>query len=55
MSTYYDGQILGLDTDGTLIQWNADTGTTYSCSETPAEFGIEFMTEDERRACGLAP
>ena len=48
-----DQTVLGLDTDRTLIQWDAERGVTYSCGETPEAFGIECMTPAERERCGV--
>ncbi len=43
----YDGQILGIDSDGCLIQWDADAKESYNCGETPEEFGLDNITDDE--------
>jgi hypothetical protein len=38
MTNYQDGEILGIDTDGTLILWDAERNQPYNCGETLAEF-----------------
>lgn len=43
-----DGEVIGLDTDGCILQWNADDGSVYNCGETLAEFGADNLTESER-------
>ena len=60
VSELKDCEILGLDNDGCIIQWDATGDTTgtpspYNCGETPEEFGVEYMTETEKARCGLTP
>lgn len=40
--------MLGLENDGTLIQWDADAGKPYTAGETLAEFGEDNLTAAER-------
>jgi len=47
MCRYVDGQILGVDTDGCLICWDADNGISYNCGETLKEYGEDNLTPDE--------
>lgn len=42
-----DGEILGLDRDGSLLQWNGDESCIYNCGETPEEYGLEAISADE--------
>lgn len=37
--TYKDGEVIGIDTDGCLVLWNADDEELYNCGETLEEFG----------------
>jgi hypothetical protein len=43
-----DGEVLGIDEDGCLVQYDADNGTAYNCGETLDEFGIDNLTQSER-------
>ena len=42
-----DGEIVGLDNDGSLLQWNGDECTIYNCGQTPEEYGLENIDEKE--------
>ena len=42
-----DGDIIGLDKDGHLIQWDADHEQPYCSAETPEEFGLNNITVEE--------
>lgn len=44
---YEDGEILGLDKDGSLILWNSETKEPENCGETPEEFGVEMIRLEE--------
>lgn len=46
---HQDGEVLGVDNDGSLILFNGDNGEPYNCGETPEEFGLSNMTEIERK------
>lgn len=48
LSKVEDGEILGLDADGCIIQWNGDDLETYNCGETPEEFGVSSIRDIER-------
>ncbi len=48
-----DGEIIGLDEDGTIVQWDATNGQEYNSGETPAQFGIHQLTDIERKRVGL--
>lgn len=52
--TAKDGEILGLDADGRLIQWDAETQTRYNCGETPEEFGLENLRSAKLERIGRA-
>jgi len=41
---YSDGEVIGLDNDGCILQWDAEIGETYNCGETPEEFGTNNLT-----------
>ena len=51
VSNFADGEILELDNDGTIIQWDGEHGERYNCGETPEQFGIENFTEIEKQRC----
>lgn len=40
---YEDGEVIGLDTDGNLIQWDAEKKAAYNSGVTPEDFGIENL------------
>lgn len=44
---YEDGEVIGLDTDGCLIQWCEENGQPYNCGETPEEFGLFNLSDAE--------
>jgi len=47
---YDDGEVIGIDADGCLIQWNADDGCAYNCGETLDEFGgVKMLFPGELR------
>ena len=45
--SYQDFEVIGLDLDGTVVQWDAETNRPYNCGETIEEFGVDNLTEDE--------
>jgi len=50
---YHDGEVLGLDADGCVIQWDADRGAAYNSGETLEEFGADNLRAHERGRLGL--
>jgi hypothetical protein len=52
--TLADGEVLGLDNDGCVIQWNAEEEATYNSGETPEQFGRDNFTEAELERITLA-
>lgn len=44
---YADGEVLGVDVDGKLIQWDRQGEVAYNCGETLEEFGITNLTTVE--------
>lgn len=48
-SGYRDFEVVGRDTDGCVLQWDAGTQTIYNCGETPEQFGMNNLTADERK------
>lgn len=42
-----DGEVLGLDTDGCVIQWDKALAAPYNSGETLSEFGLKNMTQAE--------
>lgn len=48
-SSLVDGEVLGHDADGALIQWNATTGAPYNSGETVEDFGMDNLSETEKR------
>lgn len=48
-----DGDVLGLDTDGCIVQWDGDAGRRYNCGETPSQFGLANLDESEIARVGV--
>ena len=48
VDTYTDGEVVGVDADGSLVQWNAETGEAYNSGETPESFGAHNLSDMER-------
>lgn len=46
-SSLVDGEVLGRDADGKLIQWNVKAGEPYNSGETLDEFGKYNLSETE--------
>jgi hypothetical protein len=46
---FSDGEIIGVDADGTLIQWDADKQEPYNCGENLEDFTRDgsTLTENE--------
>lgn len=42
-----DSEILALDSDGCIIQWDAEKGQIYNCGETVEAFGIDNIYDHE--------
>ena len=42
-----DGTIVGMERDGTLIQWDASKQAVYNCGETIEVFGVNNITPSE--------
>lgn len=42
----YDGEVVGIDTDGCVLQWGSDCGF-YNCTETLEQWGIDNLNEEE--------
>lgn len=53
MTQRNDGEIIGVDTDGCVIQWDARDGEPYNSGETVFEFGLNNMSADEIVRVGL--
>lgn len=49
-----DGEVLGQDADGGLIQWNATTGAPYNSGQTVEEFGISNLSEAESKRLNVS-
>jgi hypothetical protein len=47
--TFSDGQVLGIDNDGCLIQWDSNKGERYNCGETLNQFGIKNLSDKEKK------
>jgi hypothetical protein len=45
--THADNEVLGIDTDGCLILWDADKRQRYNCGETLEQWGKENLTSQE--------
>lgn len=42
-----DGEVVGVDTDGNLICYNASTHSNYNCGETLESYGVDNLTPTE--------
>lgn len=51
---YDDFEVVGLDTDCCVIQWDAASGTAYNSGQTVAEFGLSNMSDTEQARCAKA-
>lgn len=49
---YQDYEVIGLDTDGRVLQWNARTQEAYNCGQTPEEYGLENFSNIELERIG---
>ncbi len=49
-----DGEVIGIDMDDCLVQWNAIDGIPYSRGEAAEQFGVENLSPAERLRVGLA-
>ena len=45
----FDGEVMGLDSDGSVLTWNSDTNQAENTSETPEEYGFDNMSATERK------
>ena len=50
---YKDGEVIGKESDGSLIQWDADAQAPYSSGETLTDFGESNLTSAEKQRLGL--
>lgn len=41
---FFDGEVVGVDSDGHLIQWSADARATYNSGETLEEYGVRNLS-----------
>lgn len=51
---YEEGEVIGLETDGTVIQWNALDQEGYTSGETLAEYGIHNLRPHELACVGVS-
>lgn len=47
MADFKDFEVIGVESDGKLIQWDAGTKTPYVSGDTLEEFGVHNLTEQE--------
>lgn len=47
-TNFNDGEVVGLDRDGCLVLWNADSKRAENCGETVLEFGLDNLTNEEK-------
>lgn len=53
VQNFFDGEVVGVDSDRHLIQWSADARSTYNSGETLEEFGVTNLSALElQRAQG---
>jgi hypothetical protein len=50
---YTDFEVVGIDSDGHVVQWSTELGSTYTSGETLEEFGIENLFPHELARLGL--
>ncbi|WP_146139379.1 hypothetical protein [Simplicispira suum] len=48
-----DGEVLGRDGDGGMIQWDASSGAPYNSGETVEEFGLDNLSGAELNRLNL--
>jgi hypothetical protein len=53
MSTYNDGEVVGVDLDGTILCWDAKQEKPYNTGETLAQYGTEDLTDREKFKLGM--
>lgn len=46
--TYHDEEVIGLDGDGCVVQWDAELAAPYNSGLSPEAFGVEAMSHVER-------
>jgi hypothetical protein len=54
MANFEDGEVVGIDTDESLICWDAKSGTMYNCGEDLEIFGEDNLTDIERQRLNLS-
>lgn len=55
MAGYQDGEVLGLNKDGSVVQWNANQQGMYCSGELLADYGIQNLFEHELSRVGVTP
>lgn len=53
-SSLVDGEVLGQDADGGLVQWNSTDGVSYNSGQTVEDFGASNLTEAELKRLNLS-
>jgi hypothetical protein len=53
LEPYRDGEVLGLDKDGHVVEWNARTEMPVESGQSLAEFGLQNLREDELVRVGV--
>jgi hypothetical protein len=51
--TYDDGEVVGVDTDGTILCWDAKQEKPYNTGETLAQYGTVDLTDREKFKLGM--
>lgn len=52
-SSLVDGEVLGIDADGSLIQWDGHDGVAYNSGQTAQDFGMDNLSEPEKERLNL--
>ena len=52
-SSLVDGEVLGIDADGSLIQWDGHDGVAYNSGQTAQDFGMDNFSEPEKERLNL--
>lgn len=50
---YQDYEVIGLDADGQVVQWDAGKGESYSSGMTTDQFGVDCLSAAEKARCNI--
>lgn len=52
---YDDAEVIGLDEDGCIIEWDAETCSGYNTGTQLDDYGVENLSDVEKARCNLPP